>query len=616
MSGIPDILSILDFLNRLDLAPFYHVSLCVLVLASLVFIRFPVMRHPRRRWRVLLFFIFLWVLGYSTVIYDWHSLVIISSMIFLAVYSLLAWRSLDKPIGFSRYILRKLEQKMMLCIYEHVDDASLASRPLLLCTVADVFAWIMLRYHYLAQMGRYSEAYMLLDQLPIAILFSGEKDTIQLKKAYCLYHLGDVNKARIFMNSIDNRDVSWFQLDSMLYEAQGNFSKAFDKLETAKNKLVNNYHLCASIYCNFGRLWKMQGNNAEAAYYYGLAASHAVKDNDRLSIHVAYQNLILTSALSEGASEHTNRLLDEYRKQIDLAYRIDKLEFNNLLIQYARQTSSSLDYAILVKNTYCQLKMNAPASQRFALQISTARMVRNGRMNPQFILEDIRTDFKEYITRPMPERYYLYKETNIFLDSLRRTPQLDIEKVIKNVKYYIRNQAIKDIEEYQLLLKPWQVHERAELLKELAGLLKENIKPYSFSRAQGILKDVYNLYKNSGQYIEGIDALLNIADECTYCKNRDRNHMTCYPDDMRSAMKKAEDEMALISSYPIMALFHLRLGYYELFLQNGERALFHLHIFEAHNINILHYDEWLQGFYIWLKRYKSGEITSIQEMLA
>lgn len=612
---MPDLLSIWEFLMELKLAPILLITLFIPILAAVSFMNIPCLRHSRRRWRTALFFLLLWVAVCVTDAYDWYIPVIIGFVLLLGCYFLLAWRSIDKPIGFSRYVLHKQEQWMEQCVYEQTDDANLESCPLPLRTCADRLAWSALRNRCLMQMERYKDAYVFLNQMPMDNLFPDELDEIHLRQAYCLYYLGDVNKARMLLESVSNQDISWLQLDSLLWESGGNLTKAFESLEQAKNKLVANHKLSASIYNNFGRLRKLQSNNTEASYYYRLAVDHALKDNDKLSMHVAFQNLIQVSAMTEVASEQTKRLLDEYRGQLDLSRRLDGLEWGNFEIQYARQTHVEAELPALIERTYFKLIQNASPRQRRSLQICTLRIVRNEQMNPEFLMKDIRADFVNYLSQPMQEKFYLFKELNIFFRTLSRIPPQDYNAVFLTVKEYIEQQAIQDIDSYLFLLEPWQVHERAKLLQEMVGIFKEGQQPYAFSKVQRILLDVADLYEKSGLCIEKIDTLLNLADECIYYKNLDENHMTCYSGEMRSAMQRAEEEMGLISSHPNLAVFHLRLGYYELFLQNGERTLFHLRNFEARNTSILHFDEWLRTYYAILKRYEAREVSSIQELI-
>jgi hypothetical protein len=613
---MPDLLSILEFLIELKLGPILSITLFTPILAGLSFVSIPCLRHARRRWRTALFFLLLWIAGCVADLYGWYIPVIIGFVLLLVGYSLLAWRSVDKPIGFSRYILHKQEQRMEQCVYEQTDDANLERCPLLLRNFADRLAWSALRNRYLMQMERYKDAYVFLNQMPMDNLFLNELDVIHMGQAYCLYHLGDVNKARMLLDGVSNHDISWLQLDSLLWESRGNLTKAFESLEQAKNKLVANHKLCASIYNNFGRLRRLQSNNTEASYYYRLAVDHVLQDNDKLSMHVAYQNLIQVSAMTEGASELTKRLLDEYRGQLDLSRRLDRLEWGNFEIQYARQTHAEAELPALVERTYFKLIQNASPRQRSGLQISTLRIVRNAQMNPEFLMKDIRVDFVNYLGQPMPERFYLFKELSIYFRTLSRISTQDYNAVFLKVKEYIEQQAIQDIDGYLLSLEPWQVHERAKLLQEMVGIFKDGQRPYVFSKVQRILQDVADLYEKSGLCIEKIDTLLNLADECLFYKNLDENHMTCYFGEMRSAMQRAEEEMGLISSHPNLAAFHLRLGYYELFLQNGDRTLSHLLSFETQNISILHFDEWLRSYYAILKRYESREVSSIQELFA
>lgn len=608
---MPDLLSIWEFLIELKLAPILLFTLFITILAVVSFVKIPCLRHARRRWRTVLFFPLFWIAVCVANLYDWYIPVIISFGLLLLGYSWLAWRSVDNPIGFSRYILRKQEQRMEQCVYEQTDDANLERCPLLLRTYADRLAWSALHNRYLMKMERYKDAYVFLNQMPMDNLFLNELEVIYMGQANCLYHLGDVNKARMLLDGVSNHDISWLQLDSLLWESRGNLTKAFESLEQAKNKLVTNHKLCASIYNNFGRLRRLQSNNTEASYYYRLAVDHALQDNDKLSMHVSYQNLIQVSAITEGASEQTKRLLGEYRGQLDLSRRLDRLEWGNFEIQYARQTHADAELPALVERTYFKLIQNASPRQRRSLQICMLRIVRNAQMNPEFLMKDIRVDFVNYLGQPMPERFYLFMELSIYFRTLPRISTQDYNNVLLKVKEYIEQQALQDIDGYLLSLEPWQVHERAKLLQAMAGIFKDGQQPYVFYKVQRILLDVADLYEKSGLCLEKIDTLLNLADECIYDKNLDENHMTCYFTEMRSAMQRAEEEMGLISSHPNLAEFHLRLGYYELFLQNRERTLSHLRNFEAQNISILHFDEWLRSYYAILKKYESREVPSI-----
>lgn len=129
-------------------------------------------------------------------------------------------------------------------------------------------------------------------------------------------------------------------------------------------------------------------------------------------------------------------------------------------------------------------------------------------------MKDIRADFVNYLSQPMPESFYLFKELSIFFRNLSTIPPQDYNAVFLTVKEYIEHQAIQDIDGYLLSLEPWQVHERAKLLQEMAGIFKEAQQSYVFSKVQRILQDVADLYEKSGLCIERIDTLLNLADEC------------------------------------------------------------------------------------------------------
>ncbi|MDD4592035.1 MAG: hypothetical protein PHG06_16675 [Parabacteroides sp.] len=553
-------------------------------------------RHPRIFLRSIIAFAFMfifiifykvgWISGQDTG-------VLIILFVITCLYLYIAYHAAMGPIGLSRVKLKKIEKLIAQGQSWDRDDLFL-KKPFYLIDYAEIYRYALLQADYLMERSEFKKAYEIYSSIDEKKLFQDEKNDLNIKKACVLFNLGDMNRAKILLEkTIDQSSASWLLIRSLINEQAGDMDKAYECLQYALSTMpgTETDKMKANIFSHFGRIKLMENNITDVIYYYKKAVDAAKRSQNKRQIHACFQNLIHAYLLNgdDSASMHS---FNEYEMLIDRNCTQDVLELNNLKVEVYRQKMEHEELGKQIIESY-DLRNKVDGVKKLFLHISILRMMFNAGMNLELVLDEIATNIQRYNSMQMPERYLALKEVISVIEAIMNMPEyLKYMQMYLDLLAYMTNQAYLDIENYIEGLAEYEVLQRCSMETEKVIILKKYAREYDFDRIYVIMKNIRDIYKSNGNFINMISTNLNIADECIVSGSFTT---------MQDHVELVEENIKGLKNHPAMREYTLRLSYYNYVLGKKDKANDFFKAFKETNISVSHFAYWLQEYYYVLK---------------
>jgi len=181
-------------------------------------IKIQQLRHPRYFMRFITFVILVFLI-FNAIILELTSLpVAIALIVLLMLYAITAYLASKKPILYSE---RKLERLRGLLIkgYSLNDEKLFEKRPFYLIDYVENYEFQKLKAEHLRALERFADAYEVYQSIDDKKLFEEEIADLSRKKAFLLFTLGDMNKAKHYLSYIkDESEPNYLMLKAMIEE--------------------------------------------------------------------------------------------------------------------------------------------------------------------------------------------------------------------------------------------------------------------------------------------------------------------------------------------------------------------------------------------------------------
>jgi len=562
-------------------------------------IKIKKLRHPRYFIRFIIFVILV-LLIFNIIILGLTSLpATIALIVLLIMYSITAYLAATKPILYSK---RKLEQLRSLLIkgYNSNDEYLFDKKPVYLIDYVENYEFKKLKAEYLRSQERFANAYEVYQSIDDKKLFEEEKSDLSREKAFLLYELGDMNRAKHYLSYIkDESEPKCLMLKAMIEENALNLEKASEYLQKALNITSerNEPSLRAMIFNNYGRLRFMEGNLTDAFSFYRQSYEIAKTQKNREIIHCSFQNIIHTS-MQKGDKQKAIQYSQEYETLIQDKTLNDMKEEFNLRLEISRQNKNCNEISKVIIDGYKEIHPLLSKERQIIFDICILRMMFSNRMNLTFIMNRINSNIDEYFTLKMPEKYFALKEISIPLRELKFLHNYKYTTVHNRINEYMTKDALEDIEDYIKELKDYEINERCRMELEKVCFQKEWIKPYKFDLIYSSMSDIKDIYQKNGMLIEAIFTDLDIADECFALDNYYQNTIKPTPKiKMEEHVQMAAESLAKLKKYPKVIEGDIRLAKYYMVLNEKEKAKKHFEAFEEAKMPINHFTVWIQDYY-------------------
>lgn len=431
-----------------------------------------------------------------------------------------------------------------------------------------------------------------------------EKLRLDLERADYFTRLGDYKKAKLIVEQLhDNSDKYLLQkylIRALSAEMEGNLKRSsellLDAITTFSDRTKDIYYKTALN--NIGRIRHIEGNYTDSLFYYRKSLSLAKNLGNKSSIHIAYQNVISTLILVYKSGE-AKQLIQEYHSIVDTNNPNDLMEYYNFLIEYYRQIGNQKNLFETLDESRNKIYPIIPRKEQLIYDISQLRMRWNGGVLSPSFLGQIESQYPEYSTFSPVVKFNCYIEINHILKALNEIGSLGTYK-----KLYDQNQEdiriiIPELEKYLPTIPDYCVFEKCKVMKNIEIAKKCNIN-YDKDEIIRILEDIKETQLKYGYVIEAFNTGLDICDEALFQKR--------YVE-MRKFTQIAIEEINRISGHPETIPAFIRIALYAYRAGELDLSKEYVELYEKTGIHISHYADWIQNYYIGLKK----ELNNLNE---
>ena len=472
--------------------------------------------------------------------------------------------------------------------------------PIYLIDSVEKLQYLMLKAEHLRALQKFKEAYEVYQSIDEQKLFNDEQSELLIKKAFLLYLLGDMNKAKHHLSYIqDKSDPNYLMLKAMIEENAMNFEEASELLQKALNATIETKDtvLSAMIYSNYGRLRVIEGNFTDAISFYRQSYEIAKQQKNHELIHITFQNLIHTS-ISRGDKEKAMQYFQEYDMLISGNNLYDLMEKFNLRVEIARQNQSITQISEVITEGYQKIRSLLPNHRQRVFDASVLRMMYDNRMNLDIVMNRIYDNLNDYFGLEMPEKYFVLKEIYIPLIGIELPYCYKYALIRKQINEYMVKDASKEIDIYIAGLKDYEVYQRCNMERQKVIIQKECAKVYDFDNIYRLMVDIKDIYQKNGILIEELSMDLNIADECCAIENYSGHTIKPAPrEKMIEHVEMAANGVLKLKKYPRVAEMNIRLATYYMILNDNQKAQEYFEAFEEAQVPIHHFAFWIQRNY-------------------
>jgi tetratricopeptide (TPR) repeat protein len=576
------------------------VNLFIAATVVWIVIKIRVIRHPRYMLRFVTFVILV-VLIFNVIAQGLINTVITNALlVFLAIlYSITAYLASKKPILYSKKKLDHL-RNLIRKGYSLNDECLFDKKPFYLTDYSENYQFQMLKAEHLRALERFADAYEVYQSIDERKLFEDERTDLFIKKAFLLYTLGDINKAKHYLDFNKNEfEPYYLMLKAMIAENAMNLEEASKLWQIALNVTFETKDLLlrAMIYNNYGRIRLMEGNLTDAISFYRQSYEIAKNQKNREIINASFQNLIHTSRL-KGDKQNAGQYFREYETLIPDKTLNDMKEKFNLRVEIARQNKNSEEISKVIFDGYHEIRPLLSKQRQKIFDVCVLRMMFSNKMDFEIVMERIYDNIDDYFTLKTPEKYFCLKEINISLRGIQ-FPHCHKYALLHNkINEYMTKNALIDIDVYISTLKDYEVHQRCSMEREKVIVQKEWIRPYRFENIYSSMSDIKDIYQKNGMFIAAIFMDLDIADECFAPENYFDNTIKREPKEkMKEHVELAAASLTHLKKYSRVVEGDIRLAMYYLVLNEREKAQKHFKAYEEAQFPINHFAPWIQRYY-------------------
>lgn len=443
-------------------------------------------------------------------------------------------------------------------------------------------------------------AVKILSAVDVVTLDMNERICLELQQAIYFSLLGDHKKANQILErhpTLSDEYLSQVSLIRALStEAEGKLKESSDILLNAITRGSDrspdrNYQ---ALLNNIGRIRKIEMNHTDSLYYYCKSLELAKDLGDKPSMHIAYQNVILSLILLHKINE-VRPLIEEYRSIVDFKNPYDIMEHYNFLIEYYRQTNNRHKLFETLDEGRERIYPLVTRKEQIISDISQLRMRWNGDvLSPTFLtfLSQIEFQYPEYSSLSTMEKFNSYMEIHHVLDTLDKTGRLiPFEDLFTQNRENIRR-LIPDLENHLLTIPEYCVSEKCQIMWDIARAKKCGRSDYNKEEVLRILEDIKQIHLKHGNFIEAFNIGLDICDEALGQKQYAK---------MWAFTQLAIEELQKIRGHPAEIPAFIRIACYAYNVGELDTAKQYLEFFENTGIQISHYCDWIQNYYRGLK---------------
>jgi tetratricopeptide (TPR) repeat protein len=447
--------------------------------------------------------------------------------------------------------------------------------------------------------GDVRRAIELLDRIDGDTLNSDEEIRLELLRARYFTRLGDHKKALQIIERLSNPSDKYSLQISLIRalaaEFEGNLTKSseilLDAVTTASDHPRSADYQCALN--NLGRIQKIEENYTDSLHYYRKALELAKRLDDKPSMHIAYQNVIHTLVLLHKQDE-MRRLVSEYKSMVDFANPCDLLEYYNFLIEFYRQFNDRNKLFEVIDEGRERIYPLISRKEQIVCDISQLRMRWNGGVLSPAYLYQIEDQYPEYANLPAVEQFRCYMEIHHVLQRLKEGGSLTLsqEDLFAQNRENIRN-LIPALENHLCTTPEYCVFEKCQVIWDIIRAKKCSSDDYDKEEVLRMLEDIKEIRFTHGNFIEAFSGGLDICDEALAQKQYEK---------MWECTQLAMDELQEIQGHPAEIPAFIQIACYAYNAGKHDLAREYLDRFERTGVQISHYADWIQGYYIGLKQ--------------
>jgi len=439
----------------------------------------------------------------------------------------------------------------------------------------------------------------LLDKINVDTLDPDEKTRLELLRAGYFTRLGDHKKAlQIIEYLSDPSDKYSLQISlirALSAESEGDLTRSseilFDAKESASDRPKDADYF--AVLNNYGRIQKIKENETEALIHYRKALKLAKDLREKHLLHVAYQNVI-HSFVSSHRHDEARKLISEYRSIVDFSNPDDLVEYYNFLIEFYRGANNRNKLFETLDEARERVYPLVSRKEQIVCDISQLRMRWNGGVLAPAFLYQIEDQYPEYANLPAVERFRCYMELHHVLQRLKEDGRLILsQKALFDQNRENIRHLVPALEDHLDTTPEYCVFEKCQVTWDIIRGKKCGTDDYDREGVLRMLEDIKEIYLTHGNYIEAFNAGLDVCDEALGQKRYEK---------MWEFTQLAMDELQKIRGHPAEASALIRIACYAYNAGRPDLAREYLDQFERTGVQISHYADWIQGYYIGLKQ--------------
>ena len=572
-------------------------------------------KHPRNRLRFfILIILVISIIAYAKFIA--FDIVFMFSILLIVVYIFIAYKSTENVILFSKYKLNKLEK--IINQGKALENPGLFNKkPWYLIDAKEQLEYYKLKSDFHNQRREQLKAYNCYLNIKKLNLTKTELDENKLNRALLLIKMGAYNKSDLILKEIEERldqlelknRAFYYNLKAFVTEKKDmNFTKVVSLLQKSKDlisDLDGEYPLKAQVFNNFGRIRRLQNNITDARYYYKRAKEYTVRTKEASLIAVIFDNLISIYSLN-GEYELLEKTKNEYMDLLEESL-FTKEEKLNLQLSIARDNLYSNDYKSFIIESYFKFKKDLSRKEKLIFNVNALRLMSNSFINAQVVAEEIANNINKYFKLSMPDKFQILNEVEIFMrnknnlkrffDSNKIKIDFQLVKVIKmkeKVEKYMKNDALKDIQDYLDSLEEYQVNKRFVFLQFKLEVITKYSEPYNFNRVYKLFLELINICEINGLKERKIDTELNLVDEMLGLIGKIKDDKFDLKKMIRMHLNNIDQILSRIEIIPYLESYYIRTSYYYLSQDEIEKAEKYYNIIKRLSINPRNYSNWIK----------------------
>ena len=572
-------------------------------------------KHPRNRLRFfILIILVISIIAYAKFIA--FDIVFMFSILLIVVYIFIAYKSTENVILFSKYKLNMLEK--IINQGKALENPGLFNKkPWYLIDAKEQLEYYKLKSDFHNQRREQLKAYNCYLNIKKLNLTKTELDENKLNRALLLIKMGAYKKSDLILKEIEERldqlelknRAFYYNLKAFVTEKKDmNFTKVVSLLQKSKDlisDLDGEYPLKAQVFNNFGRIRRLQNNITDARYYYKRAKEYTVRTKEASLIAVIFDNLISIYSLN-GEYELLEKTKNEYMDLLEESL-FTKEEKLNLQLSIARDNLYSNDYKSFIIESYFKFKKDLSRKEKLIFNVNALRLMSNSFINAQVVAEEIANNINKYFKLSMPDKFQILNEVEIFMrnknnlkrffDSNKIKIDFQLVKVIKmkeKVEKYMKNDALKDIQDYLDSLEEYQVNKRFVFLQFKLEVITKYSEPYNFNRVYKLFLELINICEINGLKERKIDTELNLVDEMLGLIGKIKDDKFDLKKMIRMHLNNIDQILSRIEIIPYLESYYIRTSYYYLSQDEIEKAEKYYNIIKRLSINPRNYSNWIK----------------------